>query len=219
MPFNKHGLVPDIIINPHAIPTRMTIGHLVECVLAKLCCLEGKYIDATPFENNCIPEYYNILSKYNYQKHGDEVLYNGFTGEQIDTEIFIGPTYYFRLKHMVKDKINYRAGGPIELTTRQPTQGRANGGGLRIGEMENNAILGHGISAFIKESMTKRSDEYSMYIDGETGEDVIYNENQNMFSSLQSQKIQIPYSMKMLRQEVAALGVNMKLYTKNILDN
>lgn len=219
MPFNKNGLVPDIIINPHAIPTRMTIGHLVECVLAKLCCIEGKYVDATPFEDNCIDEYYNTLSKYNYQKHGDEILYNGFTGEQIETEIFFGPTYYFRLKHMVKDKINYRAGGPIELTTRQPTQGRANGGGLRIGEMENNAILGHGISAFIKESMTKRSDDYHMYIDERTGDDVIYNEHDNVFSSINSRKIQIPYSMKMLRQEVASLGVNMKLQTKNILDN
>ena len=219
MPFNKNGLVPDIIINPHAIPTRMTIGHLVECVLAKLCCVEGKYIDATPFEQNCIPQYYDILSKYNYQKHGDEILYNGFTGDQIETEIFIGPTYYLRLKHMVKDKINYRAGGPIELTTRQPTQGRSNGGGLRIGEMENNAILGHGIASFIKESMTKRSDEYHMYIDEQSGEDVIYNERENQFSSLFSKKIQIPYSMKMLKQEVAALGVDMKLHTKNILDN
>lgn len=220
MPHNKHGLVPDIIVNPHAFPSRMTIGHLVECVLAKLCCLRGSYVDGTAFEDNCIPDYYNMMEKYGYHKHGDEILYNGYTGDQIATEIFFGPTFYQRLKHMVKDKINYRAGGPVELLTRQPTQGRANDGGLRIGEMETNAILGHGIGAFIKESMTTRSDGYYKYVDGETGEDIVYNEATGYFTSLNATKVSIPYSAKLLQQELGAMSIESRLITsaKNNLE-
>lgn len=217
MPYTKNGIVPDIIVNPHAFPSRMTIAHLIESVLAKLCCFKGVYVDGTPFEDHCVADYYELMKKYGYQQYGDELLYNGFTGEQIETEIFFGPTYYYRLKHMVKDKINYRSSdGPVESITRQPTQGRANGGGLRIGEMETNAILAHGISKFVKETMTTRSDGYHKYIDGETGEDIIYNEKQGFYDSLNAQKIEIPYSMKLLQQEIEGLGINMKLLTKNV---
>nr|QOI90433.1 DNA-directed RNA polymerase subunit 2 [Pyramimonas orientalis virus] len=217
MPYNKDGLVPDIIVNPHAFPSRMTIAHLIESVLAKLCCLKGSYIDGTAFENHCIDDYYSMMKKHQYQQYGDELLYNGFTGEQIQTEIFIGPTYYYRLKHMVKDKINYRGiGGPVEMMTKQPTQGRSNGGGLRIGEMETNAILAHGITGFVKETMMERSDGYHKFIDGETGEDIIYNEKEQFYDSLNAKKIEIPYSMKLLKQEVEGLGINMKLSTKNV---
>ena len=214
MPYNKNGLVPDIIVNPHAFPSRMTIAHLIESVLAKLCCLEGQYIDGTPFEDHNIPEYYNLLKKYGYHQYGDEILYNGFTGDQIETQIFFGPTYYYRLKHMVKDKINYRSSGPVEMMTKQPTQGRSNGGGLRIGEMETNAILGHGITSFINETMTTRSDKYHTYIDSETGEDIIYNEKEGYYNSLNAKKIEIPYCAKLMKQEVESLGVNMKFITK-----
>jgi DNA-directed RNA polymerase II subunit RPB2 len=134
MPFTKDGITPDIIINPHAIPSRMTVAHLVESVLSKLCCLSGCNINATAFENHNIDGYYDILSKkYNYNRHGNEILYNGFTGQQIPTEIFIGPTYYYRFKHMVQDKMNSRDKGPKTALAHQPVQGRANEGGLRIG--------------------------------------------------------------------------------------
>lgn len=212
MPYTKNGLVPDIIVNPHAFPSRMTIGHLIECVLAKLGCLQGSYIDGTPFEDHCIDDYYTMMERHGYQKHGDEIMYNGFTGEQIKTAIFIGPTFYQRLKHMVKDKINYRAsGGPVELMTRQPTQGRANGGGLRIGEMETNAILAHGIIGFVKESLMERSDGYYKYVDSRTGEDIVYNERDGYFDSLYAQKVEIPYSMKLLQQELEGMAINTKL--------
>lgn len=217
MPCSKDGLVPDIIINPHAIPTRMTVAHLVECVLSKLCCKSGRYIDGTIFENHSFEDYYNELEEYGCHKYGDEILYNGFTGEQIKTEIFIGPTFYYRLKHMVKDKINYReANGPSELMTKQPTQGRANGGGLRIGEMETNAILGHGAMQFVKESLMERSDKYSMYVDGQTGENIVYNEEKQLYDSIHAQKIELPYCMKLLQQEIQSLGVDCKMLTKNI---
>jgi DNA-directed RNA polymerase II subunit RPB2 len=219
MPHNTSGLVPDIIVNPHAFPSRMTIAHLIECVLSKLCCINGMYIDGTIFEKHDFDKYYDILQSKGFNKYGNEILYNGYTGEQIDTEIFIGPTFYYRLKHMVKDKINYRSGGPVDSLTKQPTQGRANGGGLRIGEMETNAILAHGTASFIKESLMERSDKYSIYIDGVDGDDTIFNENEEMYSSINASKIEIPYSMKLLKHEVASLGINMKLLTKNIYDD
>lgn len=211
MPHTKNGLVPDIIVNPHAFPSRMTIGHLIECVLAKLGCLQGSYIDGTPFEDHCINDYYKMMERHGYQKHGDELMYNGYTGEQMKTEIFIGPTFYHRLKHMVKDKINYRAGGPVELMTRQPTQGRANGGGLRIGEMETNAILAHGIISFVKESMMERSDGYYKYIDSRTGEDIVNNEKIGYYDSLYAQKVEVPYSWKLLQQELEGMAISTKL--------
>jgi DNA-directed RNA polymerase II subunit RPB2 len=212
MPYTKDGIVPDIIVNPHAFPSRMTIAHLIECVLSKLCCHSGEYIDGTVFDNHNIESYFDTLGKdFKQHKYGDEIMYNGFTGEQIPTEIFFGPTYYYRLKHMVKDKINFRDSGPKESLTRQPTQGRANGGGLRIGEMETNAILGHGISSFIKESMMERSDKYSIDINTETGDGIEYGERTH--TSVQT-KVEIPYSMKLFQQEVQSMAVSMKLLTK-----
>lgn len=214
MPFTKEGIVPDIIVNPHAFPSRMTIAHMIECVLSKLCCHSGEYIDGTVFENHNIDSYFNILEKNGHHKYGDEILYNGFTGEQIKTEIFFGPTYYYRLKHMVKDKINYRDSGPKEAMTRQPTQGRANGGGLRIGEMETNAILGHGISSFVKESLMERSDKYSISLspDGGDVDNETYTERTN--NDVQT-RVEVPYSLKLLRQEVNSMGIHMKLLTSN----
>ena len=161
MPFTKDGVRPDIIINPHAIPSRMTIGRLVECIFAKMCCLDGVLGDATvfiPIDNSKI---YKRLESNGFNKHGNEILYNGFTGRQIETEIFIGPTYYFRLKHMVAEKLNARGIGKLAGLTRQPTEGRRRGGGLRIGEMERDTVLSHGISLFLKESMMERSDKYT----------------------------------------------------------
>jgi DNA-directed RNA polymerase II subunit RPB2 len=160
MPFTKDGIKPDLIVNPHAIPSRMTIGHLVECVYAKLCCLEGYLGDGTIYIDIDHKSIYDNLEKNNYHKHGNEILYNGQTGRQMHTEIFIGPTYYFRLKHMVAEKINARGKGPMTQLTRQPTGGRRKEGGLRIGEMERDSLISHGIAGFIQESMMERSDKY-----------------------------------------------------------
>ena len=186
MPFSRDGVVPDIIVNPHAFPSRMTIGHLLESILAKAGTYEGCRYDATPFENMDFESVYDLLEKkYKMNRHGDELLYNGITGEQMETKIFFGPTYYFRLKHMVADKINYRQGGKIVSMTKQPTKGRGNEGGLRIGEMETNAILSHGVAAFMKESMMERSDKYKF--DG----------------------VNVPYTFKLLTQELQTMSIDM----------
>ena len=222
MPFNKDGLVPDIIINPHAIPSRMTISHLLECVLSKLCCVSGTYIDGTVFEKHDFEHYYDVLENNGFQRNANEILYNGFTGEQMNTEIFIGPTYYYRLKHMVQDKINYRSDGPVTSTTKQPTQGRASGGGLRIGEMETNAILAHGIGSFIKESLMERSDKYDVFVDHISGDIAISNKQKKYYKSsdntnntINFSRIEIPYSVKLLGQEINSLGLNMKIMTND----
>ncbi|GAX83339.1 hypothetical protein CEUSTIGMA_g10764.t1 [Chlamydomonas eustigma] len=148
MPCNARGLTPDLIINPHAFPSRMTVGHLLECLVAKTAVLNGTpSIDATPFEPR--------------------------TGEQIDTPIFIGPTYYLRLKHMVQDKINYRARGKLVTLTGQPTQGRGNDGGIRMGEMERDVMISHGTMAFLKESYVDRSDGTRDFLLAESNGDLV----------------------------------------------
>jgi DNA-directed RNA polymerase II subunit RPB2 len=170
MPFTKDGIRPDIIINPHAIPSRMTIAQLLECILGKAGSLIGGLGDGTPFVNNDSEELTvnsigDILENLcGFNRHGDEVLYNGHTGEQLSTNIFIGPTFYQRLKHMVDDKIHSRASGPMVLLTRQPAEGRARDGGLRFGEMERDCMIAHGSLQFLKERMLDVSDHFRMFI-------------------------------------------------------
>ena len=229
MPFTKDGIRPDIIINPHAIPSRMTIGHLVECAFAKLSCINGNFGDGTvflPFEEKLI---YNNLEDLGFDKHGDELLYNGFNGKQIETQIFIGPTFYFRLKHMVAEKMHARDIGPKASLTRQPTAGRRKGGGLRIGEMERDSVLSHGISKFMKESMTIRADDYKWPVCQNCGTLAIYNPNKknyilecrNCDSNKNIVEINTPYCFKLLVQELETMGLQMRLNTDglNYIDN
>ena len=242
MPFTKSGLKPDIIVNPHALPSRMTIGQLIETILAKLCCVNGMSADSTAFLNKGPKheEIGNHLNKLGYQSEGNEILYNGLTGEQITSEIFMGPTYYMRLKHMVKDKINYRATGQRDLLTRQTNHGRANDGGLRIGEMERDGVISHGMSGFLKDSMMKRGDEYKMAICNQSGTIGLYHKQQNYFYSLLADGpieyelteetakptlitkygkefsiVDIPYSFKLLMQELTSINVQMRLITSD----
>jgi DNA-directed RNA polymerase subunit B' len=221
MPYTKDGIRPDIIINPHAIPSRMTIGHLVECIFAKLCCIDGVLGDASvfiPIENETI---YNRLTHNGFNKYGNEILYNGFTGNQIDTEIFIGPTYYFRLKHMVAEKINSRGVGKVMGLTRQPTEGRRKGGGLRIGEMERDTVLSHGISNFIKESMMERSDKFCWCVCKRCGTLVAFNtkENINMCRNCKNDDVAVihtPYAFKLFIQELETMGIQPRINTEAI---
>ena len=246
MPFTKDGLKPDLIINPHALPTRQTIGHLVECLIGKVCTMYGGFSDCTAFNNegSKAATYGRLLPEVGYHSSGYDVLYNGMTGEQIETEIFIGPNYYMRLKHMVKDKINYRALGPRTALTKQPVSGRANDGGLRIGEMERDSVLGHGACEFLRESMMERGDEYQMVVCNTTGAIAIYNKARDLFMSPMADGplrffrsetgkgfaldtmtkygrrfsvISIPYSLKLLIQELAAINIQLRIVTEDNL--
>lgn len=153
MPFSAEGIVPDLIINPHAIPSRMTIGHMVECLVGKVGTLDGSEGDATPFTNVTVDGISGLLEKFGYQKRGFEVMYNGHTGKKLTAQIYLGPTYYQRLKHMVDDKIHSRARGPVQILTRQPVEGRSRDGGLRFGEMERDCMISHGAAHFLKVNM------------------------------------------------------------------
>jgi len=247
MPTTAEGLVPDIIVNPHAMPSRMTIGHLVETITSKLATIYGGCGDSTAF-NNKGPQhkiYGKYLIKEGYEKHGHDVLYNGMTGEQLEADIYIGPTYYLRLKHMPKDKINYRARGPRQVLTRQTVGGRANNGGLRIGEMGRDAVIAHGLTHFLEESMMVRGDEFYVAICNQTGCIAAYNENKNIFLSLNADGplkftknlegqhnlnnikkhgrtfsiIRVPYAFKLLMQEVKCMNVQMRIITDQNVDH
>jgi len=150
MPFTVEGINPDIIVNPHAIPSRMTIGHLVECLLGKVSATTGDEGDATPFTDVTVEAISDALHKCGYQRTANEVMYNGHTGRRLEAQIFLGPTYYQRLKHMVDDKIHSRARGPVQILTRQPVEGRSRDGGLRFGEMERDCMISHGAAQFFE---------------------------------------------------------------------
>ena len=148
MPWTRNGISPDIIVNPHAIPSRMTIGHLVECLQSKVGALTGKEGDATPFTDVSVDHIAAVLHELGYHRHGNEVMYSGHTGRAIHAKVFLGPTFYQRLKHLVDDKIHARSRGPVTMLTRQPMEGRARDGGLRMGEMERDCLVSHGVSSF-----------------------------------------------------------------------
>ena len=248
MPFDEDGIRPDLIINPHAIPSRMTIGQIVESLFGKVCTSYGAFGDCTAFQvkGPNYSTYAPLLVKAGFHSSGNQVLYNGMSGEQLAADIYMGPTYYMRLKHMVKDKINYRARGPNTVLTRQPVQGRANDGGLRIGEMERDGVLAHGMSYFLNESFMVRGEkeEYFIAICNKTGAIAIYNEAQNLFLSPYADGpikfntnpdgtqsimnlsrfgrsfsvLRVPYAFKLLMQELQIMNVQMHIITEENVD-
>ena len=221
MPFTKDGLVPDIIINPHAIPSRMTIAQLIETIMGKACASMGSYGNATAFNNLKVRDISDILlNDCNLEPYGNEVMYNSRTGEQMRTSIFIGPTYYQRLKHMVCDKIHSRnSNGPVVLLTRQPAEGRARDGGLRCGEMETECMWGHGAMHFLKERFMECSDNYRVFVCKKCNNIANVNPNQNIYichlcdNKTNFAEVRIPFACKLLLQEVASIGINSKIIT------
>ena len=237
MPFMSDGRRPDLIINPHALPTRMTIGQLVECLVGKAKLHTGSFGDCTAFEESGdkVRNYGSLLTKCGYHPSGTEIMYNGFTGQQIESAIFVGPTFYMRLKHMVKDKVNFRARGPMTALTRQPVQGRANDGGLRLGEMERDGVLGNGMTHFIQDAFMNRSDAYKTVVDTSSGMMALKTRNSIMSPVLDGPlqfdanleldsgarhsttyaTINVPYSFKLLMQELMTMNVQLRLVTRD----
>jgi DNA-directed RNA polymerase II subunit RPB2 len=230
MPFTKDGLRPDIIINPHAIPSRMTIAQLKETLLGKVLLELGMFGDGTSFGDLDVKTIIQELQKLGYESYGNEVMYNGLTGEQLETSIFIGPVFYQRLKHMVSDKQHSRAIGPMVNLTRQPAEGRSRDGGFRIGEMERDVMIAHGMSKFCKERLYDVSDKYSVHVCKKCGMIASYNDgNKNSkyanadFSihhcntcnnMTDFAKVNIPYAYKLLSQELQTINIVPRIITE-----
>jgi DNA-directed RNA polymerase II subunit RPB2 len=231
MPMTRFGIQPNIIMNPHAIPSRMTVAHVLECFVGKASLSLSRFGDATAFSKLSVPQIGQILQDQGYQSRGDEVLYNGTTGEQMMVDIFFGPTYYQRLKHMVEDKQHARATGPNVILTRQPVEGRRREGGLRIGEMERDCILSHGLSQFLKETYLDRSDNFRIYTCRFCGLIAAVNPSppkealacsgmtsvavcKGCDNYTQFAELRIPYAMKLLIQELESLCIAPRIFTR-----
>lgn len=218
--FTECGLVPDIVMNPHAIPSRMTIGHVIEAELGKIGAISGHTKDCTPFTEFSIDAAKNELQHYGFQYEGNEIMYNG-KGEPFECAIFCNPTYYQRLKHMVDDKMHARNRGPIQVLTKQPVEGRSRDGGLRFGEMERDCMIGHGAAQFTQEKMMACSDAFPCYHSKEKETFVSVNKdqgiykygNQDIHETDTIQKVNVPYALTLLQNELKTVLVDIKLVT------
>lgn len=220
MPFDSDGIVPDIIINPHAIPSRMTIAQLMETIMGNACCGLGTFGDATPFTSVTVEDIAKACEHAGLERYGNKVLYNSRTGEQMDAYIFMGVTNYQRLKHMVDDKVHSRAAnGPVVSLTRQPAEGRARDGGLRLGEMEIECNWAHGTMQFLKERFMECSDNYRVFVCKKCGIMANVNPEKNLYNCKSCKnttcfsEIRIPYSCKLLFQEIQTMGIAAKFMT------
>tara|TARA_B100001113_G_scaffold159362_1_gene130311 strand:+ start:1167 stop:4700 length:3534 start_codon:yes stop_codon:yes gene_type:complete len=219
MPYSKDGVTPDIIMNPHAFPSRMTFGQLLESLLGIECIDKAMHGDGTPFTNISVDAIASRLEKSGYDKYGESELYSGETGKKLTTKIFMGPTFYQRLKHMVDDKFHARSTGPMVQMTRQPSEGRSRDGGLRMGEMERDCLLSHGVSQFQKEKFMELSDNFTVYTNSE-GMMCSVNKKSNIVKSFTNKKTddkgtisehRIPYATKLFLHELQTMGIAARL--------
>ena len=219
MPFTRNGVRPDIIINPHAIPSRMTIGQLKETLLGKVLVELGLFGDGTSFGELDVDTISKKLLDLGYEAHGNELMYNGLTGEQIECSVFMGPVFYQRLKHMVNDKQHSRSFGPMVNLTRQPAEGRSRDGGLRFGEMEKDAMVSHGASKFTRGRMYDASDKYQVFVCKKCGLIASYNDELHIHccrtcdNRVDFAYVEIPYACKLLFQELTTMNVVPRIMT------
>jgi DNA-directed RNA polymerase subunit B len=220
MPFSPKGIVPDIIINPHAMPSRMTIGQFLESMAGKVAASRGKPVDGTPFNNEGPEQLKKELVNLGFSHTGREVLYSGVSGEKFVADVFMGVVYYQKLHHMVSDKMHARARGQVQMLTRQPTEGRARGGGLRFGEMERDCLIGHGAAMVLRDRLLEESDKYLLYVCENCGFISYYDIKQRKYTcrlcddKAQVSPVVISYAFKLLLQEMMSLCITPRLKLK-----
>ncbi|KAI0986607.1 hypothetical protein GJ496_007640 [Pomphorhynchus laevis] len=218
MPYTEQGICPDIIMNPHGYPSRMTVGKLLELVGSKAALLDGRFGDGTAFEGDSLQEISECLLKHGYHFEGKELLFSGITGQPMEAYIYFGPIYYQKLKHMVMDKMHARARGPKTALTRQPTEGRSRDGGLRLGEMERDCLIGHGASLLLLERLCISSDQCTVEVCEQCGLLGCYDGWCHYCqSSEHSCTVNIPYACKLLFQELTSMNVVPRLSMKKLI--
>jgi DNA-directed RNA polymerase subunit B len=218
IPFTSRGIRPDLIFNPHGIPSRMTVGYLLELISGKIGCLKGEIMNGTAFTKQNPIELENSLSELGFRYDGKETMYNGITGRKMSAKIYIGNMYYLKLKYMVRNKIHARASGKVTLLTRQPVEGRARGGALRLGEMEQQALVAHGASLLLKERYD--SDKVIISICEKCGnlgiKDMLRNKNYcPSCNNNELEDVEVSYAFKLLAEELQGLGITTKFELKN----
>ena len=224
MPQTADGMIPDMIINPHCIPSRMTIAHLLETLLGKMACRLGCLGDGSPFNGVTLDGLQKILrDDLKMEPSGNEILYNGYTGRMMETSIFTGPVYYQRLRHCSADKLHSRSSGPLVMLTRQPAEGRAREGGLRFGEMERDCVAAHGVSEFTKERLMECSDLFRCWSCQDCGLIAIVNPKEGIWAckgcgnTTNFSAIEIPYAYKLLLQELETMSITSRIITQGKL--
>jgi DNA-directed RNA polymerase beta subunit len=218
MPFTASGIKPDVIFNPHGLPSRMTVGYLLELLAGKVGCLRGEMVDGTPFLGESKKELEEQLSDLGFRYDGKETMFNGVTGKRMVSKIFVGNLYYLKLKYMVANKLHGRASGKIALLTRQPVEGRSRGGALRLGEMEQQALVAHGASLLLKERYD--SDKVKLHICTKCGaiatEDNIRNKiSCPICATEEVEPVEVSYAFKLLLEELQGLHIQTKFTLKN----